>query len=167
MKSWIARLRISAALDADQPPAAWVHRTPGGSAEVRGVEQEMMALDRALKESAPRTEAPTSLHHSIMQAVRAASRPVAAQRQPPVLRWIPVPVFAGLVLLVILWVLHTPVRSPTQNAQSLAAATSTLQLGDQMVRSMPSAMVAPLSDELDRLNRDLDRTAQFLLASLP
>jgi hypothetical protein len=27
--------------------------------------------------------------------------------------------------------------------------------------------VAPLSDELNRLNRDLGKTAQFLLASLP
>jgi hypothetical protein len=28
-------------------------------------------------------------------------------------------------------------------------------------------VVAPLSDELERLNRDLDNTAQFILASLP
>ena len=40
-------------------------------------------------------------------------------------------------------------------------------MGDQMVRTMPSAVVAPLSDELERLNRDLDKTAKFLLASLP
>ena len=30
-----------------------------------------------------------------------------------------------------------------------------------------TAVVAPLPDELERLNRDLDKTAQFLRASLP
>jgi hypothetical protein len=32
---------------------------------------------------------------------------------------------------------------------------------------MPSQMVAPLSEEWERLNGDLDRTQEFLLASLP
>jgi hypothetical protein len=167
MKSWITRLRTSAALDADQPPAARLRRWPDASAELCGIEEEMVALDRALKETAPRAEAPASLHGSIMQVVRAANRPAAVPRQPNVLRWVPVPVFAAMVLLLVLWVLQSPVRTPVRNAQPLAAATSALKLGDQMVRSMPSAMVAPLSDELDRLNRDLDKTAQFLLASLP
>jgi hypothetical protein len=102
-----------------------------------------------------------------MQAVRAASRPAAAQREPAVPRWLTVPAFAVVVLLVAWWALHSPVRQPTQPTQSLAAATTALQMGDQMVRAMPSAVVAPLSDELERLTRDLDNTAQFLLASLP
>lgn len=167
MKSWIAKLRISMALDADQPPSAGLRRRPSASAELRGIEQEMLALDRALKETAPRAEAPDSLHQSIMKAVRAANRPAAAPRQPSVVRWVPVPVFAVMLVLVAVWVLQSPVRTPVQNAQPLAAAASVLQLGDQMVRTMPTAVVAPLSDELERLNRDLDKTAQFLLASLP
>ena len=166
MKSWIAKLRISMALDADQPPSAWLRRRPSVSAELRGIEQEMMALDRALKETAPRAEAPASLHQSIMQAVR-ASRPAAAPRQPSMLRWVPVPVFAVMLVLGVIWVLQSPVRPPAQTAQPLAAATTALHLGNQMVRTMPSAVVAPLSDELERLNQDLDKTAQFLLASLP
>jgi hypothetical protein len=167
MKSWMAKLRISMALDSDQPPAAWMRRKPSASAELRGIEEEMVALDRGLKETAPRAEAPASLHQSIMQAVRAANRPVAAPRQPSVLRWVPVPVFAVLLVLVVVWVLQSPVRPPVQTAQPLAAATTALHLGNQVVRTMPTAVVAPLSDELDRLNRDLDKTAQFLLASLP
>jgi hypothetical protein len=167
MKLWIARLRTSLALDADQPTSAWLRRWLSASAEVRGMEQEMMALDRALKETAPKTEAPASLHSSIMQAVRAANRPAAAPRPMAVLRWVPVPVFAVVLVLVALWVLQSPVRPPVQTAQPLAAATTALHLGDQVVRTIPSAVVAPLSDELQRLNRDLDKTAQFLLASLP
>ena len=166
MKSWIAKLRISMALDADQPSSARRHRKPSASAELRGIEQEMMALDRALKETAPRAEAPASLHQSIMQAVRAANRPAAAPRQPSVLRWVPVPVFAVMVVLGVVWMLQSPVRT-VQTGQPLAAATTALQLGNQMVRTMPTAVVAPLSDEWERLNRDLDKTAQFLLASLP
>ena len=166
MKSWIAKLRISMALDADQPSSARRHRKPSASAELRGIEQEMMALDRALKETAPRAEAPASLHQSIMQAVRAANRPAAAPRQPSVLRWVPVPVFAVMVVLGVVWMLQSPVRT-VQTGQPLAASTTALQLGNQMVRTMPTAVVAPLSDEWERLNRDLDKTAQFLLASLP
>jgi hypothetical protein len=36
-----------------------------------------------------------------------------------------------------------------------------------MARAVPSAVVAPLTDELQKLNQDLNNTAQFLLASLP
>jgi hypothetical protein len=167
MKAWIAKLRISMALDADQPPSAWLRRKSSASAELRGIEQELMALDRALKETAPRAEAPASLHQSIMQAVRAANRPAAAPRQPNILRWVPVPVFAVMLVIGVLWVMQSPVRPPVQTAQPLAAATTALQLGNQVVRTMPTAVVAPLSDELARLNQDLDKTAQFLLASLP
>ena len=167
MKSWIARLRISAALDADQPSSAWLRQKTSDSAEGCGLEREMLALDRVLRGTAPRVEAPASLHQLIMQAVRTASRPATAQRQATMLRWLPAPVLAALVVAVAFWALHGPVGVPPHEAQPLAAATTALQLGNHVVRTMPSAVVAPLSDELARLNQDLDKTAQFLLASLP
>ena len=167
MKSWITRFRISAALDADQQPSAGLRRWPGASADLRAIEQEMVDLDRALKETAPKAEAPVWLHGSIMQAVRAAQSPVTAERRPNLLRWLPAPALALMLLLATFLAMHRPARTPEQNAQSLAAATSALHFGNQMVQTMPSAMVAPLSDELIRLNRDLGKTAQFLLASLP
>jgi len=167
MKSWFTKSRISAALDAHPQPSAWLRRRLSRPAELSGLEQEMMALDRDLRQTAPTAEAPASLHRSIMQAVRASQRPAAAQRQPSALRWLPAPVLAVMLLLVAVWALHSPVRQPPANKQTLAAATTALQVGDQMVRAMPSAVVAPLSDELERITRDLDNTAQFLLASLP
>ena len=167
MKTWISRLRISLALDADEQPSTRWRRWPRASAELRALEEEMVALDRALKETAPKVEAPASLHGSIMQAVRAAERPATPARQPTVLRWLPAPAMALMLILVVLWVMHRPARTPAQDAQTLATATSALHFGNEMVQTMPSAMVAPLSDELDRLNQDLDKTAQFLLASLP
>jgi hypothetical protein len=36
-----------------------------------------------------------------------------------------------------------------------------------MAWAVPSAVISPLSNELEQLNRDLNNTAQFLLASLP
>jgi hypothetical protein len=127
----------------------------------------MIALDAVLKQTPPRVEAPASLHSSIMQAVRAARGSAPAHRPVTVQRWLPVPVLALLVLLFSVWVIHSPVRKPVQGAKSLVAASAALNLGDEMVRSMPPAMVAPLSEELTRLNRDLGKTAQFLFASLP
>ena len=167
MKSWIARLRISAALDAEGQPAAPLRLKPGASAELRAVQQEMVALDALLREAPPRAQVPASLHSSIMQAVRAANHPAAAPRRPELLRWLAAPALAAIILIGAVLVLHRPAQAPEHNAQSLAAATTALQLGNQMVRSGPIAVVAPLSNELDRLNQDLDNTARFLLASLP
>jgi hypothetical protein len=53
------------------------------------------------------------------------------------------------------------------DAQPLAPAVAALDLSEEMARTMPDAVMAPLSDEWQRLGRDLDRTTQFLLASLP
>ena len=167
MKAWLTKLRISAALDAEQQPSTWLRKRLSRPDELSSVEQEMMALDRGLRQTAPRVQAPASLHCAIMQAVRAADRPVTARRVSSLLRWLPAPAFGLVALLAVLWALHSPIRQPAQSAQSLGAATTALQMGDQMVRAVPSAVVAPLSDELERLTLDLDKTAQFLLASVP
>jgi hypothetical protein len=36
-----------------------------------------------------------------------------------------------------------------------------------MARTMPAAALAPLTEEWQRLNQDVDATAAFLLATLP
>ena len=91
MREWFAKIRISAALDGGRRPAAWSRRETDLSDELRGFEQEMAALDRALKQTAPRPHAPPSLHGSIMRAVQAVERPAAnARRGLALLRWLPV-----------------------------------------------------------------------------
>ena len=167
MKSWFAKLRMSVALDRGQKPSGRLREKMRGAAELGGFEADMTALDHALKETAPKAQAPASLHRSIMRAVQAAERPALAQREPTVLRWLAAPVLAMVALLLVWHALRGPVRPTAPDTQSLAAATSALEAGGQMARAVPSAVVAPLSDELARLNRDLDNTAQFLLASLP
>jgi hypothetical protein len=168
MKAWFAELRISAALDSGRMPATWSQRKTDVSDELRGFEQEMTALDRALRQTAPKPHAPPSLHGSIMRAVQAAERPVANARGGlAFLRWLPVPVVAVLALMVVWLAGRGPVRPPVQDTQSLAVATTAFQVGGQMARALPSAVVNPLADELNKINLDLNNTAQFLLASLP
>ena len=167
MKAWFARMRISVALKAGPKPSGSLRRTINSSEQSGELEQEMTALDRALKETAPKLQAPPSLHQSIMQAVRAAERPVPAPRGLSFLKWLPAPALVALALLVAWHVQRGQVRPPAPDSQSLAAAATALEIGGQMAQAMPSAVVAPLATELERLNRDLENTAQFLLASLP
>ena len=168
MKAWFAKLKISVALDGGQGPAAEGTRRKSVSAELRGFEQDMTELDRALKQTVPKPDVLPSLHSSIMRAVRVAERPAAESgRELTLLRWLPASVIAGLVVLVAWHVAHGPARLPTQDAQSIAVATTALEMGGQVALAVPSAVVTPLSDELEKVNQDLNNTAQFLLASLP
>jgi hypothetical protein len=168
MKAWFAKLKISAALDNGQGPAADETPKKSVSAERRGFEQDMAALDRALKQTVPKPDTPPSLHSSIMRAVRVAERPAAETgRELTLLRWLPASVVAVLVVMVAWYVARGPARLPMQDAQSLAVATTALEMGGQVAQAVPSAVVTPLSDELEKVNRDLNSTAQFLLASLP
>ena len=127
----------------------------------------MAALDHALKASAPQPQAPASVHRSIMRAVQAAERPAPAQPRLAWLRWLAAPAVALVALLVVWQSVRGPVTPVAQAEPSLAAAVSALEIGGQMTLAVPSAMVAPLTEELQRLNRDLDNTTKFLLASLP
>ena len=127
-------------------------------------EGSLAALDAELRATAPRAQAPTSLHRSIMRAVRAADRPSTSTGRLAFLRWMAMPAGAALALLVA-W--HSLQQSQTQEKPSLSAAASALEVGGQMARAVPSAVVAPLSQELQGLNQDLDNAAQYLLASMP
>jgi hypothetical protein len=167
MKSWFAKLRISAALDGRRKlPARWVER-PGRSHELHDFEQEIVALDHALKMTAPEPQAPDWLHRSIMRAVQVAERPAEAQPRLGVLCRLAAPALALVALLAAWQAVRGPVRPTMQATQSLTAAAGALEMSGQMTRLVPSAVVAPLSEELGRLNCDLDNTAKFLLASLP
>jgi hypothetical protein len=128
----------------------------------------MTALDCAMKQTAPRPQAPPSLHGAIMRAVRVDERPVTVvRRELTFLPWFSASAAAVLALLVVWFAAHGPARPPGRDVQSLAAAMTALEMGGQVARAVPSSVVNPLADELARVNQDLDNTAQFLLASLP
>ena len=102
-----------------------------------------------------------------MRAVQSAERPVAAPRRLAFLTWMAAPAGAALALLVVWHSLREPVKPAPPETQSLAAAASALEVGGLIASAAPSAVVAPLSDELNRLHQDLHDAAQYLLASLP
>jgi hypothetical protein len=170
MNAWFAKFRISAALDGPKPLSPSLRRRIAASERLGRFAARCAALDRALKQSTPLPAAPPSLHSSILAAVRAHACPPAARPGLAALRWAPAAAL-GLCLALILagawWLQRRPPQPPGPIAQALAAPSAALDLGGQMTHAMPAAVIAPLSNELDCLNRDLDHTAQFLLANLP
>jgi hypothetical protein len=132
------------------------------------------ALESALRGSAPKLEFPPELHDSIMYAVHATDRTertkVSAmgllQRLIKV-GWFPISGFAGLVLFAVLLLIHNRPVATTHDPQPLAEISKAFTTGQEFVDALPSVTVGPLSDELEKVNRDLDRTAEFLIATLP
>jgi len=131
------------------------------------------ALETALRDYTPESEFPPELHHSIMRAVKAANREgtqiSGSTRFQAFVNayWLPATGFAGLVLLGVLISIHSRPIATSQNPQPLAEISNAFARGQELMDSLPSVTVGPLSDELVKMNRDLDRTAEFLIATLP
>lgn len=53
------------------------------------------------------------------------------------------------------------------DAQTLAAAQIVLDMGGEISRSVPAAVVAPLSNEWACVDHDVRDTTRFILAALP
>ena len=99
MTSWFAKFRISAALDGGKALTPSLRQRITTSDDLRRFEESTIALDRGLKETPPTPELPHSLHSSIMRAVREGSRSTVPERRPALLRWLPAPALAALVLV--------------------------------------------------------------------
>jgi hypothetical protein len=79
-------------------------------------------------------------------------------------RWLPI---TGLASLVIVGIWLT-VQNRTEHAVSpLPEISTAFTASQEVVDALPSVTVGPLSDELEKVNQDLNRTADFLLATLP
>ena len=168
---WFVKFRISAALDSGKLAPQGVRDAIGRSDELHRFEKQVISLERSLQETPPAApEPPRGLHRAIMRAVEAGATEAAPAREPVLGRWLTASAMAALILLAVLWVFRQEPVSSTHSAlqrNGLAPAAAALELGQQVTQRMPAEMVAPLSEEWQRLNQDLDRTKQFLLASLP
>ena len=172
MKTWFAKLRISAAVDTGRPLSPALRATIARSEELRRFEETAAGLDRALRHSAPKREAPPELHRTIMRAVRAANRAEAPRNSLLALRWLAAPALAALVLMGGLrWAWNRPASSPAVASAELtppwSVAATALERGRELARTAPAVALAPLAEELARTDRDVRSAAQFLLASLP
>lgn len=165
MKSWLIKFRISAAIDSGKPLPEGLRKAIAQSGELSQFEERTRALDRRLLETRPQPEPLPFLHQAIMRSVAESSGMGPSRPQRWRLGWLAAPALAAL-LAVGLWWAFKP-ASPPPDAQALAAVSSTLETGSEMTRTAAADLLAPLSDELDRVNHDLDHTAQFLLSSVP
>ncbi len=128
------------------------------------------SIEQQLKASVPRCAPPADLHNSIMLALR------SARTEPPLgktvrLGWAAAAA-SSLALLTLVGVLlatreGAPRLEPATNEPALGVADTALSVGDQLSRSAPAAIVAPMERELAFIDRDLESARQVLLASLP
>jgi len=81
-------------------------------------------------------------------------------------RWMAVPA-AAVVLLALAVYLKNPARVPGTGEASLLAAAEVLPAQRQMAGELTATAVAPLHEEMDRLEKDINRAAAHLLANIP
>jgi hypothetical protein len=159
MKSWLAGFRTSVALDAGE-----LRHSPGDSEEINCCEEDIRSIDRRLKATQPATPVPTRLHTSVMRAVRSsAAESNVRQASRWSWRWLPAPALAMLVICG-LW---SSLRSPRPEPTSLAAASTVLAQGNELAQKTGEVVLAPLSQEMNNLNRDFQNAVDFLVASVP
>lgn len=194
MKTWFIKLRISNAFDEGKPLPPSVQRAEANSAELRRFAENTAALDEALKNTRPAPTAPAGLHAAILRAVRSAESAGSAESsgwEKFQQRLIPVSALGLLMILCLLGTdrfycqppvsgtgvppvsLHSEMAPGSEThgqdvrATSLALASTTLETGDELLQAAPTATLAPLSDEMRRLDRDVTNAQNYLLASLP
>jgi hypothetical protein len=119
-------------------------------------------VDRRLRAGSFRPAAPSALHGAIMQEVRREARRAESRPVGRIWGWLAVPATAVLVMIVL-----GQLRPAEPAASPLVPAAAALKFGNSIVQSAPHTALSPLTEEWERLNRDLGRTADFLLASLP
>jgi negative regulator of sigma E activity len=167
MKNWLKQFRIAGALESRRPLPTALQQSIARDETLRQFAEETVAIGDTLRRSKPVLKTPAGLHSSIMNAVRSEAEEPRQAQIIPWLRWLAAPAATALVLAGV-WLLIRPERGPeSAPPTSLAAATTALELPHTIARDVPAQVLAPLSDEMDRVNRDLDRTREFLIASLP
>ena len=123
-------------------------------------------MDRALRAKPSLPKPDPALHDSIMRAVRAAQTEPAYAERLEHRGWMiaaGVTACAALALAFVVWrnpPTPAPLLAQTELSQAPGAA---LDLSAQM----PAMIMAPLSNELSRVDSDIHRTTEVLLASFP
>ncbi len=165
MKTWFAKLRISTAIDSGKSLPPPLQRQIAQSEVLKRFHQDVRRLDQTLRDTgSPIGEAPANLHASIMSAVRHQATASHSKSVLSMLRWLPAPALAVLLIWAIVHLFHT---ASDPGAETFASTISSLNRGMEMAQTTPQDFMAPLSDELQRLNRDVEEAKSFLMASLP
>jgi hypothetical protein len=129
-------------------------------------------IDRQLREDAGVRSAPADLHDFIMNAVQREAVAPAIPRSsrgvflPLALTLLPIGAVCIAFGLFLPRHNHRQTVPPSNVSVALSAPGAALEFRENVAATLPSALT-PLSDELARVQRDLDRTADFILASVP
>src|SRR6266542_4483160 len=121
MRKWLAKFRISLALDSSVPRREKLPRAQNRRDDIRRGEESLQALDQRLRATQPTPPVPAALHASLMRAVRAAAKSQERQRAPGIWRWLPAPALAVLVAFGLWWSLNRP---PQASPSLTTAATA-------------------------------------------
>lgn len=123
----------------------------------------MARLEANLRQNPPNARPPTDLHSSIVDAVQSIA--ISGNPQPalPLGRWVGAVMFATILALGAWW---GSVRSD-QGGRTLGGAASALQGTQNIPEQASAAMLAPLSQELEFLNRDFRGAVDFVVAAVP
>ncbi len=167
MKTWIAKFRISNALDATHASTTPALAGHGESEEVRQFAAAVGRVERRLRSVSPAPCAPPGLHAAVMRAVRGASAKPARRPDPVIWRWLPAPALALLVCAGLWWASRPAPVAIESRPIALPAAGAALDQGYELTQQAPAAALAPLSKEMENLQRDLRNAVEFLMASMP
>ena len=120
-------------------------------------------LEAELRQTRPVAHPPSDLHSSILSVVRSAAE--SPQPQPALAsgRWVIAAMFAALLVFCTWWGFVRPGTADNPFKDAGLALQGTQNIPEQA----SAAMLAPLSQELDFLNRDFRSAMDFLVASLP
>jgi hypothetical protein len=161
MKSWLAKFRISAAMDAGKPLPESLRQKIAADPELERFTRRTEDLGRTLRSVPP---AESGLHDSIMRSVRNAARREQLSRSLAP-SWLSAAAAVAALAIVCIWAtLH---RSTPPGRESLDGAFMVLEMSEQMPNTMPKMVMGPLSDEWARVDHDVQDTTQVLLASFP
>ena len=130
-------------------------------------------MERQLQETRDLGSTPSDLHDSIMHAVRMQGEgtvvlPPRRREAFAWLKWVALPGSALILLLGFLVIRqnHSALAPSSQVSTGLFAPAQALQLSENLTATLPSALT-PLSEELARVQKDVDSTTEFLVSSLP
>jgi hypothetical protein len=170
MKNLLTKFKFSNALDekAGAPVTDSLRKKISACPELRDFAQRTAALDRALRHPPAVAVSDATLHNSIMRALRASAAESTPARAP--VRIGLATALAALAAMGI-WLAARPpaprLPAAPSGAQTLAAAQMVLDMGGEISRSVPGAVVAPLSNEWACVDHDISDTTRFILATLP
>ena len=154
------------ALDAGKSLPRRLRRRVVHCQELRRFQKESLSLEQALRNARPGPETPLHIHGAIMHRVRKISHSATPESRP-LIRWLASASITASALTAIWLAVRHSDSSLQAHRDPLVAAQTVLDAGDELGRTTASAMLAPLSEELAALRRDLDNVTQSVLASVP